>query len=249
MKQHRILIIPLLIASIFILSACQFLPWFNIVRGSGEITAESRPVSGFDTVQLDGAGRLVITQGASESLEIQADDNLLGDLTSEVQGNTLILGYRDQLWRRTILPSRPVIYTLTVTNLTRLTLNGAGDLEILSLETDSFDLAINGAGNIEIKDLSTGKLSVILTGTGSVTVNGVAAEQAVSLDGAGNYQAGDLQTYDTAIEIKGLGNGVVWATESLQVGITGGGSVSYYGSPSVSQQISGLGDVKNLGEK
>jgi hypothetical protein len=249
MKKQRILIITLLIASIFILSACQVFPWFSVVRGSGTLTTESRPVSGFNAVQLDGAGRLVITQGTSESLEIQADDNLIGNLTSEVQGNTLILGYREQSWRRTILPSRPVVYTLTVTNLTQLTLNGAGDLEILSLETDSFDLAINGAGNIGIKDLSAGKLSVNLAGTGSVTVTGMVAEQSVSLDGAGNYQAGDLQTYNTAIEINGLGNGVVWATESLQVGINGGGSVSYYGSPNVSQQISGLGEVKNLGEK
>lgn len=249
MSKRRILLIPVLLASVFIFSACQIFPWFSVVRGSGTRITESRDVSGFDAIQLDGAGRLVITQGPSESLEIRADDNLIGNLTSEVQENTLILGYRERSWRRTVLPSQPVVYTLTVTNLTELTLNGAGDLEIQSLETDSFELKINGAGNINIQNLSTGKLSVNLAGTASVSVNGVAAEQAVTLGGAGDYQAGDLQTYDTFIEINGLGSGTVWASETLQVNINGGGSVSYYGSPNVSQEISGLGEVKNLGEK
>ena len=249
MSRKSFVFIPLLIASIFILSACQIFPWFSVVRGSGTLTTESRPVNGFKAVQLDGAGRLVITQGTSESLEIRADDNLIGNLTSEVQGNTLILGYQEGSWRRTILPSQPVVYTLAVTNLTELILNGAGDLEIQSLETDSFNLKINGAGNIDIQDLSAGKLSVNLSGTGAVSVNGVAAEQAITLDGAGSYQAGDLQTYNTFIEINGLGSGTVWATETVQININGGGSVSYYGSPNVSQQISGLGEVKNLGEK
>lgn len=249
MSKKTIFFIPLLIASIFILSACQIFPWFSVVRGSGTLTTESRPVSGFNAVRLDGAGRLVITQGANETLEIRADDNLIGNLTSEVQGNTLVLGTQEGSWRRTILPSQPVVYTLTVTNLTRLTLNGAADLEIQSLEAESFDLDINGAGNFNIQDLSVGKLSVNLTGTGSVSVNGVATEQAVTIDGAGNYQAGNLQTMNTIIQINGLGSGTVWATETLQVGIAGGGSVSYYGSPNVSQQITGLGDVKNLGEK
>lgn len=249
MKKRKILIITILIASIFILSACQFLPWFSVVRGSGNLTTESRPVSSFNAVQLDGAGRLVITQGASESLEIRADDNLIGNLTSEVKGDTLVLGFQEQSWRRTVLPSQPVVYTLTITNLTRLTLNGAGDLEIRSLKTETFDLAINGAGNIDIQDLSTGKLAVNFAGAGSVSVSGMTVEQAVTLDGAGNYQAGNLQTMNTSIQINGLGSGTVWATETLQVGIAGGGTVSYYGSPNVSQQITGLGEVKNLGEK
>lgn len=249
MKKNNFVLIPILIASVFILSACQVLPWFNVVRGSGDITTESRPVSGFNAIQLDGAGRLVITQGATESLEIQADDNLIGDLTSEVRENTLVLGYQDRLWRRTILPSRPVVYTLTVTDLTKLTLNGAADMDIQSLETESLDLAIIGAGNIVIENLSAGKLSVNMTGAGTVKISGEAVEQAVTLDGAGNYQAADLQTWNTIIEINGLGNGVVWATETLSVNISGAGSVSYYGSPNVSQQISGLGEVSDLGEK
>jgi len=247
--KKKSLAIAILVASVFILSACQFIPWINVVRGSGNVITETRPVSEFNTVRLDGAGRLVITQGASESLEIQADDNLINELSSEVQGNTLVLGYKDQPWRNTILPTRPIVYTLTVIDLTKLTLNGAGDLEIQSLETESLTVEINGAGEIDIEDLSAEGLSIVLAGTGSITVSGVVAEQDVSLDGAGNYQAEDLQTQTTVIEINGLGSGTVYATDTLEITIIGGGSVRYYGSPHVTQNITGLGEVNNLGEK
>lgn len=249
MNNKRILFIPLLIASVFILSACQVFPWFGVVRGSGEMISEIRPVSGFNAIRLDGFGRVVITQGASESLEIRADDNLIDDLTSRVTGNTLELGFQNQPWRRTVLPSQPVVYNLVVTELTKLTINGAGDIEIQSLEAENLVLEINGAGNLRIDSLLAESLSVNLAGTGSINISGVVTTQAVSLDGAGNYQAGNLQTQSTSIDINGLGNGTVWTTETLTIAIDGAGSVSYYGAPQVSQSISGLGDVRNLGEK
>lgn len=249
MKKRTLLSIPLIIASIFILSACQFLPWIRVVRGSGNVITETRQVSGFSALRMDGAGRLVITQGTTESLEIQGEDNLIGELTSEVQGNTLVLGYQQQPWLKSILPTKPIVYNLTVTDLTKLTLNGAGDIEIRSLETDSLVLDINGAGKIDITEIVAEQLTVNFAGTGSITVSGVVTDQAVTLDGAGNYQAGDLQSQSTTIEINGLGNGTVYATDTLAITINGGGSVGYYGSPRVTQEITGLGDIKNLGEK
>ena len=249
MNKKSIFLIPLLILSIFILSACQFLPWFGARRGSGNLTTESRQVSGFDAIRLDGAGRMEITQGTTPSLEIEAEDNLISLLTSEVQNNTLVLGYHERGWRRTIIPTRPINYTLTVTDLSSLVLNGAGDIRIHSLQTDSLLIEINGAGNIVIEDISTDNLIVTLAGTGSINISGVVSDQVINIDGAGNYQGADLQTLSTSININGLGNGTVWATETLQVTIAGGGNVSYYGAPQVTQEITGLGQVRNLGDK
>ena len=249
MKKNKFILIPLLISTIFILSACQVLPWISVERGSGNIIADSRPVSGFSAIQLDGAGRLIITQGAVESLEIQADDNLINDLISDVRGGTLILGYQEKPWRKTILPSQSVIYTLTVIDLDQLTINGAADLDLQTFEIESLELSVNGAGTIMIDDLSAGKLSVNMAGAGSVTISGQAVEESISIDGAGNYRAGNLQSSNTFIEINGLGTGVVWANETLNVNITGAGSVSYFGSPELTQQITGLGNIERLGDK
>jgi hypothetical protein len=248
MKNRYLYPIAILIIFSALISACQ-IPYVNLERGSGEIITETRAVAGFNKIRLDGAGRLLIKQGASESLVIEAEENMMDELTSEVNGDTLVLGYKDRPWWRAILPTRPIIYDLTVVDLNEFTLNGAGDLKIENLETSTFEITMNGAGQIDVEGLMADSLIVHIAGTGTVAINGEASSQSISIDGAGNYQAGDLLTSTTEITIDGLGNATIWATESLDITINGGGSLNYYGMPSVSQDINGLGEIKSQGEK
>ncbi len=248
MKKNNLIKISLLLAVVFMLSACS-LPFVNIVRGSGDMETETRDVSGFNKIELNGAGQLNITQGSTESLEIRAESNILPELTSEVEGDTLVLGYKDQTWRTTVIPTERIVYTLTVVDLTEFTFNGAGDLEVDSLETSSLELTINGAGNIEIDNLVADELSVTISGTGSIQIAGQVETQTINIEGAGNYQSEDLQSQNASIEVNGLGNSTLWVMQSFDVTINGSGSVDYYGDPDVSQDINGLGDVSNLGEK
>ena len=45
------------------------------LTGSGNIVTEDRPVSDFDQIVLTGLGEMIITQGDTESLTIEADDD------------------------------------------------------------------------------------------------------------------------------------------------------------------------------
>jgi hypothetical protein len=238
----------LLIVMSLAITACR-LPIVNVVGGSGVMATESRDVHGFDAVRLDGAGTLKITQGETESLTIEAEDNILPKLKSNVQGDTLILGHQDNFWRNALIPTREITYTLTVIDLTALTFNGAGNLDMGDLETNSLKVEINGAGQVKIDDLTADSLSVRISGTGNVDIGGEVTEQSITIDGAGNVKAGDLQTTSTSVNFNGVANATVWATESLDVSINGGGSLNYYGSPSVSQYINGAGNITNMGEK
>lgn len=240
--------LSIIIMSSVLLSACG-IPYINVTRGSGVVTTQTRDVSGFDSVQVDGAGEIFIIQGEEESLQIQAEDNIIDRLTSEVQGNTLVLGYRDSAWRNSIIPTKRITYTLTIDDLSEITINGAADLEMDSLETGTFALTINGAGQVSIDQFLAESLNVKIAGTTNMNISGQVSQQFVSIEGAGNYKAGDLQTNATSIEINGLGSATVWASETLNISIDGGGDVRYYGTPNVTQNINGLGDIDNLGEK
>ncbi len=248
MEKKTLLSIFLILIGSLLLNACSVIG-FDVTRGSGELTTETRAVSGFDSVQIDGAGELIIMQGDSESLEIRAEDNIIGELTSEVMDSTLVLGYRDSFLRNTIIPTERITYTLTLVDLSEVTINGAADMEIDVLETEAFSLNINGAGQISIDQLMADSLIVQISGTTTIEVAGEVAEQSITIDGAGNYQAGDLATNSTSVDINGLGNATVWAVETLDISIDGGGNLRYYGSPSVTQDINGLGDIDQLGEK
>jgi hypothetical protein len=42
---------------------------------------------------------------------------------------------------------------------------------------------------------------------------------------------------------------MIWVLDSLDVGINGVGEVSYFGSPNVTQSITGNGSLTSLGDK
>jgi hypothetical protein len=230
------------------LSSC-VVPFRGVVRGSGNIITETRQVSDFNKVQLDGAGTLTIIKGVSESLQIEADDNVLPELTSDVTGNTLVLGIEENWWQKAIIPTQGIEYVLTVTGLSNITINGAADLYLDGFETDSLTIEINGAGNITVSDLAANAFEFEINGTANSDLSGEVDDLSIMVNGMGNVQAGDLQTSTADIEINGLGNGTIWVTDSLSVSISGGGSLSYYGFPTVSQDISGAGDITSLGDK
>ena len=72
----RLRAVAVLSAMLLVATAC------SATKGSGQLAAEARQVSGFTKVELTGVGELTIEQTGAESLTISAEDNLLPQLTS-----------------------------------------------------------------------------------------------------------------------------------------------------------------------
>ena len=98
-----------------------------MVNGSGQVETETRPVSGFTGIDLAGSGEVTIEQGDAESLTIEADDNVLPELTSEVSGSMLTL---DTKPGTTVRSLNPIRYRVTVKDLTALSLSGSGSVKL-----------------------------------------------------------------------------------------------------------------------
>jgi hypothetical protein len=248
MRKEPLNKIAILIVIIFVLTACR-LPQIQVVRGSGMIESETREIRPFRNIQFDGVGTLIITQGAASALEIEAESNLLDNLVSDVSGDTLKLGFERQPWYSRLLPTKDITYRLTVQDLETIVINGVGNLKIESFDASSLEITMNGTGKIEIDDLAAEMLAVNINGAGKVEVSGQAQSQSVDINGSGNYDAGELWTETTYVEISGVGSSTVWVTDMLNIGIDGWGSVDYYGSPSVVQDVNGMGDISHLGDK
>lgn len=244
-------IIPLILflVAALTLSACGMnvhISSNKVVTGSGNVVTQEVSVSGFDAVQLDSIGDLTITQGDTESLNIEAEDNILAVLETKVSGKTLVLGSQDNV---TLTPTKPIRYTLTVKDLSSLQLAGLGSVSMDSLKTGQLDLSISGSGNLKLLGLQAETVDVVISGLGSVELTGQASALRLEMDGSGNCRAGELAVRDAEINISGLGNATLWASDSLDIRISGAGNLDYYGSPRVSQEISGLGSIKSLGDK
>jgi len=203
----------------------------------------SLDVSDFNEVVLEGVGTLTIEQTGSETLTIEANDNIIPYLRTEVENGRLVISVEDNT---TLRSTKPINYWLTVKNLNALTLSRSGDINTDAISTDSLEVSLPGSGNIEAADISTSTSEVKLTGSGSVKTAGRSNSQNVSISGSGSYQGEDLESEEAMVDVGGSGTATVNVSDDLDVSISGSGSVEYVGDPTVSQDMSGSGEVKKL---
>ena len=263
--MRRVLFFVPLIVLTLVSLACQVaIP--GVVTGSSKVVSEVREVSNFDAITLESQGNVYITVGNTESLTIEAEENLLPLLTSDVENGVLRLGV---VRGRDINPTKPITYNVTVKSLKNITLAGSGNMYSDPLETDEMKILLAGSGDIEVKGLSGKDLSINLAGSGNITINqvalitvdasingsgdirldGKADKQTISVSGSGKYFAGDLETASADISISGSGGATLWAKEALDILVNGSGNVSYYGRPTINQSGNGSGDLSSLGDK
>jgi hypothetical protein len=214
---------------------------------------ETRQMGDFNQIAMKGWGKILISQGAEQSVVVEADDHLIKRITTEVVNGKLVIDVgRDWMERMSagleFLSSREINFIIVVKKLDSLEIMGASDTEVDRLNADEFDLRMSGASNVKVKDLSAKKLLANMPGAGKVMVTGKVDEQEVNVTGAGNYDATKLETKNTKVSLTGVGNATVWAKENLDVSVTGVGSIEYYGNPRVKQSTSMLGAIRNMGE-
>jgi hypothetical protein len=217
-------------------------------RGSGNIVTETRDVSDFRAIEVDYPAQVLIKQGKTESVKIEADDNLLPGLRTQVRNDVLEISYKRQNGEY-VNPTKAVKITVVVKDLADVEFTSAGELIIEKLKTEALDVSLSGAGNLELNDIQVKTLEVDLSGAGSMTASGTADELDLSITGFGGFNGKELHDQQARVNISGAGSATVWVDDDLNAQISGAGSISYYGSASVRRQISGVGGVNHLGDK
>jgi hypothetical protein len=241
-----------LIAALAVTLSCQLVDQARfslseqIVRGSGNVVSEPRPVNDFTRIELAGIGDVELVVGDPATLTITAEANLLPLITSEVTGDTLRIGLVEG---RTPAPTHPIRLDVTTPLLEGVSISGLSSVHIQPFNASRFEADLPGAGSLVIESLTADSLDAQLPGLGSFEVHGGAVQDAViDISGAGNFEAPDLQIASAEVSISGLGSATVRVSETLDAEISGGGSVRYYGSPAVTENVSGLGNVEKAGD-
>jgi hypothetical protein len=191
---------------------------FGGVRGSGNVITETRDVSGFDEIVLLGSGDVVVSVTGTESLMIEAEDNIMPLLTTEVRGGRLELGSKSSF-----SATQGITYTITAAALQGVEINGSGDVAATGIDAELFAVTINGSGDVE--------------------ASGMSRELEIGINGSGNYNGEDLVASLGNVDVSGSGFAVVQVTDDLTVSVSGSGAVEYIGDPTLDQSVSGSGDV------
>lgn len=172
-----------------LLSACRPPSLQQTVVGSNRIDIESRPVGSIDAVEMSGFGRLVITQGEGESLTVEAEDNFLKYLVTEMRGTTLVIRLKPLF---SFKPNQPIIYCLTVRSLERMQLGGFSEAEVSGLAGQKLDVRLNEFSKLTLNDLDVRDFQARISGFSHLTANGIVASAAVEQKESAAYEAAGL---------------------------------------------------------
>lgn len=215
----------------------------EVVRGSGHVIEEERLVSGFDAVRLDAQGDILLVQGQAEGLVIEAEDNMIAELLTEVVAGQLVIRTRPDIQ---LEPTRPILYHVGAADIRSLAIDGSGSVFAAGIETDELELAIDGSGDITIEALQALWLRTSIDGSGEIALSGVTDTEFVEVDGSGSYDALELHARSGEVGIDGSGDVRLYVTDELRVDINGSGEVLVRGEPEVSSRVSGSGTVRRL---
>ncbi len=212
---------------------------------SGAIILEPRPVHNFDEVYLKGYGDLVIEQGETEALVVEAEEDLLPRILTEVRGNRLIISYKPGF--QIEFQTRPIIYHLSMKTIHAIDISGSGTMETNRLHTDTLRLGVSGSATMEVDDLQAHLLNLNISGSGKIDLTGKVEKQDIQVSGSGEVQAWGLETQEARLEVSGSASVTVRVVSDLNISASGIATIEYFGQPSLHQRISGVVNLRNIG--
>jgi len=215
--KKLLVFLALSVVFLFTVSSCRYIG--KGVRGSGNRKTEKRELASFKSVEAGGAFEVSIVCQQSQSFEIEGDDNLLPLIKTDVNDGALRI-HSDTQYNA----SKPIAIRISVANLEKFTCSGAGDIHISGVKNDQLILSNTGAANLE----AAGETKFV----------------DIKSSGAGNIETEKLHAERARISVSGAANIDVYASQQLDVSVSGIGSVTYSGNPPVvNKQVSGIGSV------
>jgi len=211
--------------------------------GSGKVIAENRTVATFNGISLECHANVYFTQGDEQSVKVEAEDNIMSHLKTEVKGMTLEIKMDDE----DVNTHQSINVYVTVKELCLLDLAGSGKMIGKShINCDNMTLSVAGSGNINA-DIRSLAVKISVTGSGGIDVAGTTTSMDLKVAGSGSVNAQELQAVNSTVAITGSGSSTINTKEELNVSITGSGGVKYVNEPAkLHTNITGSGSVRKI---
>lgn len=210
------------LATVMLLSACG-----RTSVSTGPMRTETRSVSEFHSIEVQGATRLEITVGVPASLAIEGRELWVKRMETDVRDGVLHIRSQRKDWV-TIGTSPRLKIRIGVPRLASLDIEGGNDVRLTGFTGGSTKIRIGGATDMR--------------GSGQLD------ELDIFMAGAGHVDMSELIARAADVTVAGVGTVLVHPAESLNATMNGVGTIFYSGSPrEVSTHMNGLGAIGRRG--
>ncbi|MBP7508227.1 MAG: DUF2807 domain-containing protein [Prolixibacteraceae bacterium] len=239
--MNKISLLLLIVIPIFYSCNIKADNWIHARKGDGNVVKETRKVMPFDEIKASAGIDVFIFQGDEEKVLVEADENLMDCIITEVKESTLKC-YIDCNIRHA---SKINVY-VNYKKLNSLSASSGSDIsgETL-LKTDVLKINVDSGADIKVAVEAKELFCNVSSGAGA-TIEGTSdyfkgiASSGADIDG----KSLTVKTCD--LNASSAGDIKVSVTEKVIADASSGGDISYYGNPEIEHVSSSSGgDVTN----
>ena len=196
-------------------------------------TKQTRKTGNFEGISASGAVNVILRQGNETSVVVEAREEALKYLKTEVDNGILKI-YRDKdfNWRDLMGSNNDgkVNVYITCPRLRAVTVSGASNMRSESAFTaDDFKLQSSGASDITMS-VRAKSLDVSCSGASDIKLSGQADRQKVNVSGGSEYQAYSLQSRTANIHASGASEAYVSVDGEVTASASGASDIRYKGN-------------------
>lgn len=239
-------------------------------RAKHGVVTESRPVTAFSTISLNGPFHVTVTPGTTPAIELHGPRDKLAQIETVVSGGTLTVRQRvREGWSINFSLGKdqrpPLTVRISAVGLTMLRNTGSGDVELQQFSGAALNLVssgpgdltasgsvreltvnLSGSGDLDLRALQAGNLDLISNGAGDLRAHTVTGDVSVAVSGSGDVDVDDLQGGKIHTVINGPGDVTLRGrARALQAELSGSGDLEAcaLAAGTARARLSGPGDA------
>lgn len=226
--------------AILIFSSCRQV-FGKRIRGNGSIKTETRTISDFKAIEVNGAIDVFYKQDSVISVKVETDENLQEYVEVYVENNTFVVKPKDGA---NLKPSKSIKVYVSGPAVELLKAGGASSIVAENKITVSeLTLRISGASDVDV-NVKAPNVNVDLSGASTAIITGETKDLKVACSDASKAKCYELLSENVIADLSGASDAQVFASVKIDAKVSGASDLKYKGNATVSQETSGAAGVK-----
>lgn len=215
------------------------------ITPSANIVTQAKTITDFNALDISDQFKVLLTFSETESVEIEANANLMSHIQVSKSGNSLRIKLDDNLnirWGEATLN----VY-ISMRALNKLSAEGATRIFLQNdYSGDKLDVSLTGASSLN-GTLYVNNLNAQLVGASNMHISGSSVHFIVDATGASNMESYDFVTDKLDADLEGASNMKITVDQSMDVRASGASHVFYMGNAVVnSQHLTGASSIVKM---
>lgn len=225
---------------LFLLFTISYITSCRYKTGSGNIISEKRNISSFTGVNISGGFDVEIRKGEITEVKIEADDNIIKDIETRVEGDELKINYE----KNTNLRDVHMKIFITAAEINHIKASASADIVVKNQLTSTRKISIQSSSGSTINAaIDAPEVMANCSSGADIVLSGRTKTFTADVSSGASIKASGLMSESTIAEASSGASANVHASVNLKASASSGGNIHYKGGGAVSKNESSGGSV------